>query len=124
MRLTDGRGVDLVVDSVGGRTLEGSIASLAFRGRISWVGRAGRDDRPPDVWPLQRKLASLTGVLLGVDVDGNRERVHAVIDGILQRVAARELQPVIDRRFALAEAAQAHRYIEDRHAFGRVLLIP
>jgi NADPH:quinone reductase len=124
MRLTDGRGVDLVVDPVGGRTLEGSIAALAYRGRISWVGRAGRDDRPPDIWPMQRKHASLTGVLLGVDADGNRERVHAVIDCILRRVAARELRPVIDRRFALADAAEAHRYIESRKGFGRVLLIP
>jgi NADPH2:quinone reductase len=124
MRLTEGRGVDLVVDSVGGPTLEGSIAALAYRGRISWVGRAGRDDRPPDVWPMQRKHASLTGVLLGLDADGNRERVHAMIDGVLRRVAAGELQAVIDRRFGLAEAADAHRYVESRKAFGRVLLIP
>ena len=40
--LTDGRGVDLVVDPVGGRTLETSIDALAYRGRVSWVGRAGR----------------------------------------------------------------------------------
>jgi NADPH2:quinone reductase len=44
--LTDGRGVDLVVDPVGGRTLEGSINALAYRGRISWVGRAGREPQP------------------------------------------------------------------------------
>jgi NADPH:quinone reductase len=124
MRLTDGRGVDLVVDPVGGRTLEGSIASLAYRGRISWVGRAGRDDRPPDVWPMQRKLASLTGVLLGVDIDGNRQRVRGVIEDVLRRAAAGELRPVIDRRFALADAERAHRYIESRSAFGRVVLIP
>ncbi|MGD9995661.1 MAG: zinc-binding alcohol dehydrogenase family protein [Ilumatobacteraceae bacterium] len=124
MRLTNGRGVDLVVDPVGGRTLEGSIAALAYRGRISWVGRAGRDDRPPDVWPMQRKHASLTGVLLGVDADGNRARVRGVIDSVLRRAANGELRPVIDRRFPLSEAAAAHRYIEERQAFGRVLLIP
>ncbi len=124
MRLTDGEGVDLVVDPVGGRTLEDSIAALAYRGRISWVGRAGRDDSPPDTWPMQRKHATLTGVLLGVDAKGNRERVHAMIQGVLQRVADGELHPVIDRRFALADAAEAHRYIESRQAFGRVLLIP
>ena len=124
MRLTDGRGVNLVIDPVGGKTLEGSIAALAYRGRISWVGRAGRDDSPPDTWPMQRKHASLTGVLLGVDADGNRQRVHEMIDSVLRRVATGELRPVIDRRFALAEAADAHRYIESRKAFGRVLLIP
>ncbi len=46
--LTDGRGVDLVVDPVGGKTLEASIAALAYRGRVSWVGRAGRETAEPD----------------------------------------------------------------------------
>jgi len=47
-----------------------------------------------------------------------------MIEGVLERVAAGELQPVIDRRFALADAEHAHRYIESRQAFGRVVLIP
>ena len=61
-QLTDGRGVDLVVDPVGGATLETSIAALAYRGRISWIGRAGRDDKVPEVWPLMEKNASLTAL--------------------------------------------------------------
>ena len=48
MRLTDGRGADLVVDPIGGRALEGSIAALAYRGRISWFGNAGRRPQPPE----------------------------------------------------------------------------
>ncbi len=67
-RLTDGRGVDLVVDPVGGRTLEGSIAALAYRGRISWVGQAGREEHSPQVWPIMQKNASLTGVFLGAEM--------------------------------------------------------
>jgi NADPH2:quinone reductase len=123
-RLTDGRGVDLVVDPVGGRTLEGSIAALAYRGRISWVGRAGRDEQLPDVWPLMQKNATLTGVFLGVEMALNGARTHPLIEGLLDRAARGELRVVIDRTFPLAEAAAAHRYIESRRAFGRVLLIP
>jgi NADPH2:quinone reductase len=122
--LTDGRGVDLVVDPVGGRTLEASIASLAYRGRISWVGRAGRDASPPEVWPLMEKNASLTGVFLGAEMLHDLARVRAMIDRLLQRVADGELRVVIDRVFPLADAAEAHRYIESRQAFGRVLLRP
>jgi NADPH:quinone reductase len=122
--LTDGRGVDLVVDPVGGRTLEGSIASLAYRGRVSWVGRAGRDLSPPEVWPLMEKNASLTGVFLGAEMGRNPTRVRAMIERLLQRVADGELRVVIDRVFPLADAAEAHRYIESRRAFGRVLLRP
>jgi NADPH:quinone reductase len=122
--LTEGRGVDLVVDPVGGRTLEASIASLAYRGRVSWVGRAGRDPSPPEVWPLMEKNASLTGVFLGAEMGRNPTRVRAMIERLLQRVADGELRVVIDRIFALADAAEAHRYIESRQAFGRVLLRP
>jgi NADPH2:quinone reductase len=124
MSLTGGRGADLVVDPVGGSVLEGSVAALAYRGRISWVGRAGREDRPPDVWPLAYKNASLTGVFLGAELFGGADRTYPLVADLLARVASGELQVALDRRFPLAEAADAHRYIESRQAFGRVLLIP
>jgi NADPH2:quinone reductase len=124
LRLTDGRGVDLVVDSVGGRTLEGSIGALAYRGRISWVGRAGRDERPPVVWPIMQKNASITGVFLGAEMARQPQRTHTLIRSLIERVAQGEFTVVVDRTFPLADAAEAHRYIESRRAFGRVLLIP
>jgi NADPH2:quinone reductase len=123
-RLTDGRGVDLVVDPVGGSTLESSIAALAYRGRISWVGRAGREQRPPEIWPIMQKNASITGVFLGAEIALNQERTRPLIDSLIARVASGELTVVIDRVFPLSEAAEAHRYIESRQAFGRVLLHP
>jgi NADPH2:quinone reductase len=123
-RLTDGRGVDLVVDPVGGRTLEASIAALAYRGRISWVGRAGREERPPDVWPIMQKNASLTGVFLGAEMMLDNSRARSMIERLVVRVAGGDLRVVVDRTFPLAEAAEAHRYIESRRAFGRVLLVP
>jgi NADPH:quinone reductase len=124
MHVTDGRGVDLVVDPVGGRVLEASIASLAYRGRVSWVGRAGRDAAVPDVWPLAMKNATLTGVFLGAEMMVMPERVRPLVAEMLERVARGELRVAIDSTFPLADAAGAHRYIEGRQAFGRVLLIP
>ncbi len=124
MAATDRRGVDLVVDPVGGKVLESSIAALAYRGRISWVGRAGRDDQPPEVWPIMQRNGSITGVFLGAEMMMRPERVHALVAALLDRVAAGELLVVIDRTFSLADAAEAHRHIESRQAFGRVLLIP
>jgi len=122
--LTERGGVDLVVDPVGGSTLEGSIGALAYRGRISWVGRAGRESSPPEVWPLMEKNASLTGVFLGAEMGHDPPRVRTMIERLLQRAADGELHVVTDRVFALAEAAAAHAYIENRQAFGRVLLRP
>ena len=124
MALTKGAGVNLVVDSVGGSTLEGSVAALAYRGRISWVGRAGREERPPEVWPIMQKNASITGVFLGAEMALNSARTYPMIGNLLKRIANSELKVTIDRTFPLADAAQAHRYIESRKAFGRVLLVP
>jgi NADPH2:quinone reductase len=124
MAVTERRGVDLVVDPVGGRVLETSIAALAYRGRISWVGRAGRDDDVPDVWPIALKNGTLTGVFLGAEMMIQPGRTHTLVADLLHRVASGELHVVIDRTYPLAEAADAHRYIESRRAFGRVLLIP
>jgi NADPH2:quinone reductase len=124
LAFTERVGVDLVVDPVGGHTLETSIAALAYRGRISWVGRAGRDERPPDVWPIMQKNASLTGVFLGAEMARNPRRIRPMIERLIERVAKGELAVVIDRTFPLSEAGEAHRYIESRRAFGRVLLVP
>jgi len=124
MQITDGRGADLVVDSVGGKTLEGSIAVLAYRGRVSWVGRAGRDDTTPEIWPMMQKNASITGVFLGAEMQVNPERCRVMIERLLSDVAKGELHVAIDRVFPLAEAAEAHRYIESRQAFGRVVMAP
>ena len=123
--LTNGRGVDLAVDSVGGRVLQGSLECLAYRGRAVSVGNAGRDaESRPDVGVLMQKNASLTGVFLGAEALLNQDRVRPMVDGLLRDIAGGKLKVVIDRTFPLSEAAAAHAYIESRLAFGRVLLIP
>ena len=124
MHLTEGRGVNLVVDSVGGKTLEESIGTLAYRGRVSWVGNAGRGDTAPATWALMQKNASLTGVYLGAELGKNPDRCRPMIERLLGDVAKGELKVVIDRTFALSDAAEAHRYIESRAAFGRVIMVP
>ena len=123
-RATDGRGADVVVDSVGGATLQGSLLCLAYRGRCITVGDAGREGGEPlDVSTLRPNNQSLTGYFLGAELFLG-PRPHAHIAGHLDDIAAGRLRVVIDRRFALADAAAAHAFIESRQAFGRVLLLP
>ncbi len=122
--ITGGRGCDLVVDSVGGATLQWSLESLAYRGRCITVGNASREDIRPDVRVLSAGNRSLTGVFFGAEVAVNPTRVRALIDRHLADVAKGTSRVVIDRRYALAEAAAAHAYIESRAAFGRVVLVP
>jgi len=122
--LTDGRGADVIVDSVGGPTLQKSLHVLAYRGRCLTFGDAGRaGGMPLDVSMLRANNQSLTGYFLGAELFLGT-RAHAMVAAIIDDVAAGALEVVIDKRFALAEAAEAHAYIEDRLAFGRVLLIP
>lgn len=122
MRLTDKKGCDVIVDSVGGPTLQSSILSLAYRGRVSMVGQAGREPMTVDVGSMMGGNRSLSGVFLGAEI--NTDRVQANIQRLIGDVAKGELKVVIDREFPLAQAAEAHRYIESRQAVGRVLLIP
>jgi NADPH2:quinone reductase len=122
--LSGGRGVDLVVDSVG-TTLEGSIAATAYRGRVVSVGNAGRaENRPIDINMLSQMNKSVIGVFFGGEMMMRPDRARALVQGLLEDVAAGKLRVVIDGTYSLAEAAAAHAYIESRQAFGRVLLIP
>ena len=121
MELTEGRGVDLVVDPVGA-TLAQSLACLGYRGRAILVGNAGRGDTRIDARPLMHGNQSLTGVYLGAEM--NTPRVREMIARHLADVASGSLTVVIDRTFPLSEAAAAHAYIESRRAFGRVVLVP
>lgn len=121
-RLTGGRGVDLVLDSVGS-TLPGSIRSLAYRGRISYVGNAGRDQQPIDVSPLMQGNQSIHGVFLGAELIASR-RAYDNIARLIGLAAEGELEVVIDSTYTLSEAAAAHAHLEGRGAFGRVVLIP
>ncbi len=123
-RLTDGRGVDVVVDSVGGMTLQGSINVLAYRGRCVSVGDAGRSSAEHlDISTMRGNNQTLSGYFLGAELLLSA-RPHALIAGHLDAIARGELKVVVDRTFPLADAAEAHAYIESRQAFGRVLLIP
>ena len=119
--LTGGQGVNLVVDSVGS-TLAGSVQALAYRGRVTLVGSAGRDPQPFDGGMLMMGNQTLTGVFLGAEI--TTDRVRANISRHLEDIAAGNLRVVVDRTFPLSDAAGAHAYAESRQAFGRVVLIP
>jgi NADPH2:quinone reductase len=120
-KASGGGGVNLVVDSVG-TTLQGSIQCLTYKGRVVTVGDAGRGRKAFDPAVLMAQNLTLTGVFLGAELfmgDGVQ-----VIAQLIDDVARGDLKVVIDREFALSDAAAAHAHIESRQAFGRVLLVP
>ena len=123
-RLTDGRGADVVLDTVGGQVLQDSLRCLAYRGRCIMIGTSRQQPAPPiDVTGMQFKNQSLTGYFLGAELAAS-DRLRARIATLLSEVADGALRVFIDRRYALAEVTAAHAYAESRQPFGRVLLLP
>ncbi|HYM03367.1 MAG TPA: zinc-binding alcohol dehydrogenase family protein [Stellaceae bacterium] len=122
MQLTGNKGVDLVIDPVGGTVLQSSILVAGHRGRIVLVGAAAREPSQIDAGKLMGGSRSLTGVFLAAEI--TTDRVHDNIQRLVEEAARGELGVVIDRTYPLSEAAAAHAYIESRQAVGRVLLIP
>ena len=122
--LTDGNGVEVIVDSVGGDTLARGVGALAYRGTLVSVGIAGRSGSQVEARELWARNNTLRGVSLAGAFVPEYDRIHPMIADLLGRVASGELRVEIDRSFPLAEAAAAHAYIESRQAFGRVVMKP
>jgi len=122
--LTDSRGVDIVVDSIGGQNLIDSIGVLAYRGTLVSVGVAARAGSAIEARSLWARNNTLRGVFLGGAILPEYARIHPMIGDMLERVAGGELHVEIDRSYTLADAAAAHAYVESRKAFGRVILTP
>jgi NADPH2:quinone reductase len=124
MGSTRGRGADLILDGVGGDTTQRqSFAACAPKGRVCMFGNTDRSSFAYryDLNPMRGNRA-IFGVSLASEAGS--DRVHVIVRQHLESVARGELQAVIDRSFPLQEAAAAHGYIESRHSFGRVVLVP
>lgn len=122
--LTSGNGTNVIVDGVGGTTLQHDFACLAYRGRVVSFGNAGRELTPPlDISPMRGNNQTLVGYFLGAELFLG-QRAYPMIEQLIADVAKGELRVVVDREFPLAAAAEAHAYIESRQAFGRVVLRP
>ena len=122
-RLTGGRGVDVVYDSVGQATFDGSLASLAPRGCLVLFGQSSGVVPPFDPARLAKGSYFLTRPSLG-HYTATRSELLGRARHVLDLVTAGHLRVRIDRTFPLAEAAAAHRALTGRATAGKVLLLP
>jgi len=123
-RLTDGRGVDVVYDSVGEPTYMQGLNCLRPRGMMVLFGQSGGKVPPIDPTILNTKGSLfLTRPSLAYYCATREELLWRAGD-ILQWVASGKLKLVIDRTYPLGQAPQAHRDLESRATAGKVLLIP
>ena len=121
-RLTNGRGVDVVYDSVGKTTFDKSLNSLRPRGLLALFGQSSGTVPPFDPGILNAKGSLfLTRPSLGHHVATREELLWRAGD-VLNWIDAGKLKLRIDRTYPLAEAAAAHRDLEGRRTAGKLLL--
>jgi NADPH:quinone reductase-like Zn-dependent oxidoreductase len=114
-RLTGKRGVDVVVEHVGEATWEGSLRCLAKGGRLVTCGATSGPRGEVHLPRLFFKSLSILGSTMG-----SRGELHRIV----QLVGEGKLRPVVDRVLPLSEVREAHRVLEDREQFGKVVLRP
>jgi NADPH2:quinone reductase len=120
---TDGRGVDVVLECVGGEVLAQSANALAPGGRLIVYGRASGEPGAVDGGVILTRNLSVLGMHLGRrpwQPDMHRD---AFVD-LIQLCAAGRIAPVVDRTFPMADVASAHTYLAARRTTGKVLLMP
>ena len=123
-RLTEGRGVQAVYDSVGKTTFEKGLDVLALRGTMALFGQSSGPAGPLDPQILNQKGSVFLTRPSLFHYIASREELLARAGDVLAWVKDGSLPLRIDRTFPLAEAAAAHRALEARETSGKVLLLP
>ena len=122
--LTDGRGVAVAYDGVGKSTAEGSLKSLAKRGWLVIYGGASGPVAPIDPLALMRGGSLIMTRPTLFDYTSETAELDAAADALFGMLRSGAVKPEIGRRFALKDAAEAHRALEARLTTGSTLLIP
>ncbi len=120
---TGGRGVDVVLDMVGGSYLMRNIAALATEGRLVHIALMGGSTAAIDLHQLMAKRVSITGSLLRPRSVEFKAAIKAkLLEQVWPLLASGRIRPVVDRVFPLADAAKAHAYMESSGHKGKILL--
>jgi NADPH:quinone reductase-like Zn-dependent oxidoreductase len=135
-RLTKGRGVDVILDPIGGRSFAASYRMLAPLGRLIMLGISSMADdrrnswRVLQSWWAMKSFSPLSLInrnrgVFGLNVGhlwDEQRQMHSVMDLLLTELSAGRLTPVVARTFPLDKAGDAHRFIQSRANIGKVVL--
>jgi NADPH:quinone reductase-like Zn-dependent oxidoreductase len=121
LRITEGRGVDVVVDGVSGQLTGQALASLAYGGTLVIAGYAGGRQAEVNVTDIIWKAASVRGFTFR---SFSPQTIGAAMATLAAYLAERALQPTIARVFPMSQAAEAVRHLIEDRPFGRVLMHP
>lgn len=123
VQLSDGKGVDVILDIVGANYLEQNLRLLANDGRLVIIGMMGGISATLNLMPIMLKRLQITGSTLRARSSAQKaaiaEQLHA---RVWPALAAGRCLPVIDQVFPLARVADAHRHLESGAGMGKVVL--
>ena len=122
-QLTGGRGVDVILDMVGGDYVPRELASLAEDGRLSLIAFLGGTKTSLDMTDILRRRLTITGSTLRPrPVEVKAAIARALREKVWPLIEAGKIRPVIYRTFGLEQAAAAHALMESSEHVGKILL--
>jgi NADPH2:quinone reductase len=121
--LTEGRGVNVVLELVGGSYFPEDLAAVAIKGRIILVGlTAGRTSEINLGLTLQKRAKIIGTVLRARSLDEKEAATRAFADDFLELFSTGEIKPVVDRTFPAGAVKDAYKYLASNESFGKVVL--
>jgi NADPH:quinone reductase len=123
--LTEGRGVDVIVDLIGAAALAGNLASIAEKGRLVLVGMLGGTSSTLDINLMLRKRITMTGTTLRArPLEEKIAATQRFAREVIPWLTRGRVRPVVDQVFALEDVRAAQARLESNDVFGKVLLTP
>ena len=120
---TNGAGVDVILDLVGGVYFPANLEALALRGRLICVGTTAGPKSEINLGQLMRKRASVIGTMLrGRSIEDKAEATRRFAAAVLPLVARGAVRPVIECVYAPEEIRAAHEHLESNKTFGKIVL--
>jgi len=124
LKLTDGRGVDLILDAVGKPTFEEGLRCLGTLGHLISYGRAGGPLDPLNVPSLSAKSQKVSGFMVPTITRNFPDKTRESAAKCFALMKDGRLKLHIGKTFPLAQAAEAHRHMESRASVGKIILTP
>ena len=122
-RWTEQRGMDVVLDLLGGAYVPACIDALALKGRMMLVGAVAGAQATIDIRRILGKRVTLRGTVLRARPLAEKIGVtRAFSEQVVPRLESGELRPVIDSEYSLHQIADAHRRMESNESFGKIVI--
>ena len=121
---TDGRGADVIYDSVGGDVTDRSLKCIAWNGRLLVIGFASGDIPEIKLNRVLLKNISLVGLHWSAYPEREPERIEECFEGLFEMAKADGIEPLVSARYPLEEAAAALDALATRKTVGKIVLVP